>query len=355
MHLCLSSPAYAAAAVSPWRFSWFYLIFGVFLYVLSFAITLDGQQKMFFYLVALRMTGAVWLGLSAYRLDIPGVFICGTVGMLAPVVLPPLARGIFRAEQTIFVSNPKGIEDTITYSPRGTSIATTFLLYAIYGHLGVFLVLLVYFSNMDSELLAQIVLGTDITGLIFVLAYFARLRIIVSPESIIKKSIFGSTTVAMTETAQVKYGNIGVGLRSRRSGPVDVSEYNALGIIENERKRIFIGRYIKNSEEIIENLKSLEKEKITPYLLDLMKSGKSIDSGRLTQTLDTVTVKVKRKILHKPLNNPRYEDETLIIKAVKGDNQTYLIRKSDVWNPEATLKLLRYLDLEKYEQQRKNR
>lgn len=354
MLLCLSSPAYAAAALSPWRFSWLFLIFGVFLYFLSFAITLDGRKKMLFYLVALRLTGAVWLGLSVYRLDIPGVFICGAVGMLAPAVLPPLAVRLFNAEQAIFVSDPKGIKGSITYSPRFTSIAATFLLYAMYGHIGSFLVIIVFFDALlkSSELLTQIIFGIDLAGLISVLAYFAKLRIIVSPESITKETLFGSTTVALTETARVKYGVIGVGMRRGRRGPVVASEFNAMGIIENGGKRINIGRYIRNSEEIIEILKSLETEKITPYLLEAMRSGKSVDSGRLTQTLDTVTVKVKEKIIHKPLNNPRYEGERLIIKAVKDDNNIYLIRKSDVWNPEATLELLRYIDIAKFDQQR---
>lgn len=347
--LCLSSQAHAAAALSPWRFSWLYLIFGLVLYILSFAITLDGRKKMLFYLVALRLTGAIWLGLSVYRLGIPSVFICGTVGILAP----SLAVRLFKAEQAIFVSDPKGIKGSAIYSPRGTSIATTFLLYAIYGHLCAGLIFLTYSNGMDAELMTQLIFGIDITGLIFVLAYFARLRIIVSPESITKNTIFGSTTVVMTGSARVKYGNIGVGVRWRRRGPVVASEFIAMGIIENGGKKINIGRYIRNSEEIIENLKSLEKEKITPYFLELMKSGKSIDSGRLTQTLDTVTV--KGKIIHKPLDYPRYEGERLIIKAVKDDNQMYLIRKSDVWNPEATLELLRYIDLAKFEQQRQNR
>jgi len=358
--LLLSSSGYAANAqnYTGWRFFVTYFIFGLILYVFSFAFTPNGKKKIIFYAYTLRLLGSIWFTLSLYDLTIPGIIISGAVGTLAPPVIrqgfsvvSPFALRFFHAIKAIFVSDPKGIEGSVTYSPRGTSIATTFLLYAMYGHLGAAIILMVYFPQMDIELMTQVGTVIDIAGLVFVLVYFARLRIIVSPESITKKTLFGSTTVALTGSARVKYGFVFSGLRLKGSRAVHGAEVNAFGAIENGGKRISISRYMQNSNEIIEILISFEKKTITPYLLDLIKSGQSIDSGPLSQTLDEV--KVGWKTIRKPLKDCHYDEkERLVIQSVSDEKRTVRIHRSNVWNPETTLELLRYIDLTRFEKQK---
>jgi len=182
--------------------------------------------------------------------------------------------------------------------------------------------------------------------MIFTILWFVKLRIIVSPTLVTKRTLLGNTDIPLTTETGFYYHMVRVHLtqfdindKIGSALPMDMNTNITIRVKHGTQKmRITSG--VKKASMIAALFHKFEMEKVYPHLFAQMKQGYEIDSGALKQDSSIIWLKGHR--IHKPLQiTPELKDGYLIIKSMEGNkSKRHRIKFRKIKNPHATIALL---------------
>jgi hypothetical protein len=195
-----------------------------------------------------------------------------------------------------------------------------------------------------------VVVGTGVLVYLAVLglivAYYVRLRVWLSPDQIVKRSLFGTTTIPLN--GNVRFKSFTEGVRAPFLGGAGVVIESVAGddgstryylTIENEGKTIKLGSTLKGVHEVAHILREIELSHVLPRLCAALFVGAEVDSGALSQS--NTQIRIGKRTIAKPLTRlPVVLGKFLYIQFMESKPRQVRVRMKDLWNPHATKALL---------------